>query len=134
MSHDPILFVDDDLISRLLNCAVLRDCGFEVLEARSYAEACRLIQEQPRLTALITSLDLASGADGFDVSRYARAANPHLLVVYLTGADVHRYVAEGVPESRFIPRPFGPYQIVRTLDDATPLAPARLENAKRPLL
>jgi CheY-like chemotaxis protein len=127
MSNDPILFVDDDLTSRLLNCAVLRDCGFNVLEARSYAEACRLIHEQPRLAALVTSLDLASGADGFDVSRCARAANPHILVVYLTGADVHRYVAEGVSGSRFIPRPFGPYQIVRTLDDATPLAPARLK-------
>jgi CheY-like chemotaxis protein len=53
MSNDPILFVDDDLMSRLLNCAVLRDCGFSVLEARSYAEACRLIRQQPRLTALV---------------------------------------------------------------------------------
>lgn len=127
MSNDPILFVDDDLISRLLNCAVLRDCGFDVLEARSYAEACRLIQEHPRLTALITSVDLASEADGFDVSRCARAANAHILVVYLSGADVHRYAAEGVSGSRFIPRPFDPYQIVMTLDDAAPLAPARLK-------
>jgi CheY-like chemotaxis protein len=127
MSNDPILFVDNDLISRLLNCAVLRDCGFKVLEARSYAEACRLIQEQPRLTALVTSLDLASEADGFDVSRRARAANAHIPVVYLSGTDVQQYVAEGVSGSRFIPKPFHPYQIVRTLDAAAPLAPARLE-------
>ena len=127
MSNDPILFVDDDLISQLLNCAVLRECGFDVLEARSYAEACRLIQEHPRLTALVTSVDLASQADGFELSRCARAANAHVLVVYLSGAEVHRYVAEGVSGSRFIPRPFDPYQIVRTLDDAAPLAPARLK-------
>jgi CheY-like chemotaxis protein len=127
MSNDPILFVDDDLMSRLLSCAVLRDCGFNVLEARSYTEACRLIQEQPCLAALVTALDLASEGDGFELSRCARAANARILVVYLAGADVHRYVAEGVSESRFIPRPFDPYQIVRTLDDAAPLAPARLE-------
>ena len=126
MSNDPILFVDDDLTSRLLNCAVLRDCGFNVLEACSHAEACRLIQEEPRLTALVTSLDLASEACGFEVSRRARAANPHIPVVYLSGANVERYVAEGVSGSRFIPRPFDPYQIVRTLDDAAPLEPARL--------
>jgi CheY-like chemotaxis protein len=126
MSNDPILFVDDDLISQLLNCAVLRDCGFNVLEARSYAEACRHIQEQPRLTALVTSLDLASEADGFEVSRCAREANAHIAVVYLSGTDVQQYVAEGVSGSRFIPRPFDPYQIVRALDAAAPLAPARL--------
>jgi CheY-like chemotaxis protein len=126
MSNDPILFVDGDLTSRLLNCAVLRECGFHVLEARSYAEACRLIQEHPRLTALVTSVDLASEADGFDVSRCARAANAYVPVVYLSGADVPRYVAEGVSGSRFIPRPFDPDQIVRTLDDAAPLEPARL--------
>ena len=126
MSNDPILFVDDNLISRLLNCAVLRECGFEVLDACSHAEACRLIQEHPRLTALVTSVDLASEADGFDLSRCARAANAHIPVVYLSGADVQRYVAQGVLGSRFIPRPFDPYQIVRTLDDAAPLAPARL--------
>jgi CheY-like chemotaxis protein len=127
MSNEPILFVDDDLISRLLNCAVLRDCGFNVLEACSYAEACRLIEEQPGLAALVTSLELASEADGFDVSRRARAANACIPVVYLSGTDVHRYAAEGVPGSRFIPRPFDPYQIVRTLDAAAPLAPARLK-------
>ena len=127
MSNDPILFVDDDLISRLLNCAVLRECGFDVLEARSYAEACRLIQAHPRLTALVTSLDLATDADGFEVARCAREANAHIPVVYLSGADIQRYVAEGVSGSRFIPRPFDPYQIVRTLDDAAPVAPARLQ-------
>lgn len=126
MCNDPILFVDDDLMSRLLNCAVLRECGFGVLEARSYAEACCLIQEHPRLTALVTSVDLASQASGFDVSRCARAANAHIPVVYLSGVDIQRYVAEGVPGSRFIPRPFDPYQIVRMLDAAAPLAPAGL--------
>jgi len=125
MSNDPILFVDDDLISRLLNCAVLRECGFDVLEARSYAEACRLIDEHPCLTALVTSLDLASQANGFDVSRCARAANAHIPVVYLSGADVERHGMLGVSGSRFIPRPFDPYQIVATLDDAAPLAPVR---------
>jgi len=121
MSNDPILFVDDNLTSRLLNCAVLRDCGFEVLEARSYAEACRYIQEYPRLAALVTSLDLANEAEGFDVSRCARASNAQMPVVYLSGTDVQRYVAEGVSGSRFIPRPLDPYQIVRALDDAAPL-------------
>lgn len=120
MSNDPILFVDDNLISRLLNCAVLRECGFKVLEARSYSEACRFIQEQPRLTAVVMSLDLTGEADGFDLSRRALAANGHIAVVYLAGDDIQRHVAESVPESQCISRPFEPYQIVRMLDAAVP--------------
>ena len=127
MSNDPILFVDDDLISRLLNCAVLRECGFNVLEARSYSEACRFIQEHPHLTALVTSLDLASEDDGFEVSRWARAANTEIPVVYLSGTHVQRYVTQGVPGSWFISRPFDPYEIVGALDAAARLAPTRVE-------
>jgi CheY-like chemotaxis protein len=126
MSNQPILFVDDDLISRLLNCAILRDSGFEVLEAGSYAQACRIIQHR-RLGAVVTDIDLEDEADGFDVARRARAANAHIPVVYISGGDPGRHVGQGVSESRFIPKPLDPYQIVRTLDAAAPLAPARLK-------
>jgi CheY-like chemotaxis protein len=125
MSNHPILFVDDDLISRLLNCAILRESGFEVLEAGSYAEACRIIQHH-RLAAVVTDIDLEDEADGFDVARGARAANAHIPIVYISGGDPGRHVSQGVSESRFIPKPLDPYQIVRTLDAAAPLAPAQL--------
>ena len=126
MSNDPILFVDDDLISRLLNCAVLRDGGFETLEARSYAEAARLIQQHPRLAALVTKVDLGNAVDGFELARLARDANAQITIVYLAGPDVQQFFGQGVIHSRFIAKPCDPRQIVRALDEATPLAPVRL--------
>ena len=123
MCSDPVLFVDDDLISRLLNCAVLRESGFNVIEARSYAEACAAIERHPRLTALVTDIQLGVGPDGFEIARRARLANPEVPVVYMSGTELRRYASEGVDNSCFIPKPFGPDQVVRALDDATP--PAR---------
>ena len=129
MSKQPILFVDDDLISRLLNGAILRESGFEVLEARSFAEACRVIDQHPDLLALVTDIDLGAAAgDGFEVARRARAARADVPVIYISGTEFPRYAREGVADSRFVPKPFQPSQIVRALDDA-PLAPMHLDVA-----
>ena len=125
MCSEPILFVDDDLISRLLNCAILRECGFTVMEAGSFDEATRIIQRNPRLAALVTDIDLGPGGDGFEVARLARGADPVLPVIYMSGTEIQRYASEGVGDSRFIPKPFEPDQIVRALDDAARVAPAR---------
>jgi CheY-like chemotaxis protein len=119
MCNDPVLFVDDDLISHLLNCAVLRESGFNVVEVRSYAEACAEIDRRPRLAALVTDIQLGVGPDGFEIARRARLADPQVAVVYMSGTELPRYASEGVNNSRFIPKPFGPDQLVRALDDAT---------------
>jgi CheY-like chemotaxis protein len=124
MYNDPVLFVDDDFISRLLNCAVLRESGFDVIEAGSYAEACAEIERRPRLAALVTDIELGVGPDGFEIARRARLANPEVPVVYMSGTDLRRYASEGVNNSRFIPKPFDPDQVVKALDDAAPPAPA----------
>lgn len=119
MCNDPVLFVDDDLISHLLNCAVLRESGFNVVEAMSYAEACAEIKRRPRLAALVTDIELGVGPDGFEIARQARLTNPEVAVVYMSGTELRRYAHEGVNNSRFIPKPFGPEQLVKALDDAT---------------
>jgi CheY-like chemotaxis protein len=124
MCNDPVLFVDDDFISRLLNCAVLRENGFDVIEASSYAEACAEIERQPRLAALVTDIELGVGPDGFEIARRARLADPQIPVVYMSGTELRRYAREGVDNSRFIPKPFEPDQVVKALDDATLVAPA----------
>jgi CheY-like chemotaxis protein len=119
MCNDHVLFVDDDLISHLLNCAVLRESGFNVVEAMSYAEACAEIKRRPRLAALVTDIELGVGPDGFEIARQARLTNPEVAVVYMSGTELRRYAKEGVKNSRFIPKPFGPEQLVKALDDAT---------------
>ena len=120
MRNDPVLFVDDDLISHLLNCAVLRESGFDVVEARSYTEACAEIERRPRLAAVVTDIQLGVGPDGFEIARQARLADPEVAVVYMSGTELARYASEGVSNSRFIPKPFGPDQLVKALDDVTP--------------
>jgi two-component SAPR family response regulator len=72
----------------------------------------------------VTDIELGVGPDGFEIARRARLANPEVPVVYLSGTELRRYASEGVNNSRFIPKPFSPDQLVKALDDATPVAPA----------
>ena len=117
MRQDPILFVDDDFMSHLLNCEMLRQRGFAVLEASSARDACAAI-EQYHFSALVTDIDLGDGADGFEIARVARAADPDLPVVYMSGTAACRYQQEGVPASQFLAKPCAPEQIMEALDQA----------------
>ena len=72
----------------------------------------------------MTDIELGVGPDGFEIARRARLPNPAVPVVYMSRTELRRYASEGVSNSRFIPKPFRPDQVVKAADDATPLAPA----------
>uniref|UniRef100_B0T4T1 Response regulator receiver protein n=1 Tax=Caulobacter sp. (strain K31) TaxID=366602 RepID=B0T4T1_CAUSK len=124
MTIPRILFVEDNRISSLLSCLVLRDLGYEVLEAFCAAEALEIIEKHEPLSALITDINLGTGGDGFDVARRARAAYPHLPVVYISAAAAARFAAEGVECSEFIDKPFHPALMIEALGRTMPTAAA----------
>jgi CheY-like chemotaxis protein len=128
MANNPVLFIDDNLTSRLLNCAILRDSGFEILEAQSAMEALAIMQRHPRLLALVTDVGLGGGGDGFEIVRRARVNDPDLPVIYTCGKDFDQCAHEGLRGSVLISRPFDPYQIVQALDQAARLAPAGADS------
>lgn len=111
-----ILFVEDNRISSLLNCLVLREAGYEVLEAFCAKEAVEIIDKHEPLLALITDINLGGGADGYDVARRARVAYPRLPVVYISAAAVARFAVEGVVRSEFVEKPFDTARMLEALD------------------
>ena len=124
MTITRILFVEDNRISSLLNCLVLRELGYEVLEAFCAAEALEIIDKHEPLSALITDINLGTGGDGFDVARRARVAYPHLPVVYISAAAAARFAAEGVERSEFIDKPFHPERMMEALGRTMPAGAA----------
>jgi DNA-binding response OmpR family regulator len=60
-------------------------------------------------------IDIRLGKDritGWDVARRARATNPDLPVVYITGAGDEEWAVQGVPGSVLLAKPFAPAQLV----------------------
>lgn len=124
MTIPRILFVEDNRISSLLNCLVLRDAGFDVIEAFCAEEAVEIIDAHRPLSALVTDINLGAGGDGFHVSRCARTVYPRLPVVYISAAAAARFAAEGVEHSEFIDKPFHPARMMEALDRAMPATAA----------
>ncbi len=92
-----ILLVDDDTPVRRTLAALLRASGQEVLEAAGGAEAIQRLAAAP-VDVVLTDLGMP-GITGWDVARAAKARDPRLPVVLLTGWG-DQVVAEAPPGIR----------------------------------
>ena len=93
-----VLVVEDE--EMLLNAVIMEfeDAGFAVLSAGTAEEAYGLLQGAERVDLLFTDIRLPGQLDGWDLAEHARALQPDLPVIYVTGysAEQPRQVSESV--------------------------------------
>ena len=112
-----ILVVEDDQSIQSIVEEALSDGGFEPAVASSGEEALTLLGESKYRVLVI---DIKLGKDrirGWDVARRARAINPELPVVYITGANADEWAVQGVPNSVLLTKPFAPAQLVTAVSN-----------------
>ena len=102
MGNDPFVLVvdDDEAIQDLLKVA-LEEGGFASHITSSGEEAITLLNAN---TYRILIIDIGFGSDrikGWSVARRARAFNPDLPVIYITGGGTDEWSVHGVPRSAF---------------------------------
>ncbi|SEI20678.1 Response regulator receiver domain-containing protein [Tardiphaga sp. OK245] len=109
-----ILLVEDEELIRNIVEETLGDGGFKVIVAKSGDEAVRLLDSSaPKYRALVTDIKLSPGTlSGWDVARHARAIDPELAVVYMTGDSAAEWASQGVPNSVLLTKPFAPAQLL----------------------
>ena len=114
--EDPhVLIVDDDRTIQAIVAGVLSDSGFGCRNASSGEEAINLLNAD-RCKALV--VDIGFGRDhvkGWSVARRARAFDPSLPVIYITGGSTDEWAVHGVPNSIFLMKPFAPAQLLTAL-------------------
>jgi DNA-binding response OmpR family regulator len=109
-----ILVVEDDQSIQSIVEEALSDGGFEPAIASSGEEALTALRGTGSKYRMLV-LDIKLGRDGikgWDVARRARAINPALPVIYMTGADADDWAIQGVPKSILLNKPFAPAQLV----------------------
>jgi CheY-like chemotaxis protein len=121
-----VLVVEDDQTIQSIVEEALSDGGFEPAIAASGEEALTLLGGSKYRVLVV---DIKLGKDrirGWDVARRARAINPDLPVVYITGANADEWAAQGVPNSILLTKPFAPAQLVtavsQLLNTGSPIA------------
>jgi two-component system cell cycle sensor histidine kinase/response regulator CckA len=107
MSHR-VLIVDDDPEMRALVSGIL-DGAFEVSAASGAEEALTLIDRISGLSLLLTDIRMP-GMDGFELAKRARARNPDLRVLFMSGyAAEHRI---DPLRDDFVGKPFLPRELL----------------------
>ena len=106
-----ILVVEDEAVLLDVVAAELADAGFRVLCAANAEEADGMLGAGAGIDLLFTDIRLPGRLDGWDLAERARALNPALPVIYVTGysAEAPRQVSASV----LVMKPYRPSAIVR---------------------
>ncbi len=81
-SRKTILVVDDDPEVRETAVAMLKNSGFEVLEAENGAAAMTVMQQHETIDLLFTDVVMPGGKSGLDLARFASERQPAIKVLY----------------------------------------------------
>jgi signal transduction histidine kinase len=96
-----ILVVDDEPTLRMLVADSLEEIGWAAFEAADGPAALKILEANPGIDLLITDVGLPGGLNGRQVADAARARNPKLKVLFITGyaenaAFHHGHIAHGM--------------------------------------
>ena len=114
-----VLLVDDETPVRQLVRAVLERRGYQVLEARSAADAIVCFEEHGgAVDLLLTDLVMPGGMTGQALADVLLARAPHLAVLLTSGYGVEVGVLEGSRALPLLPKPFAPSRLLTAVREA----------------
>ena len=116
VTHPNILVIEDDVQLQTTIEAALEEEGLEPAIAATGEEAVTLLKsDSSDYRALVVDIRLLGRIDGWEVARAARRVDPNVPVVYITGAEVDRWEAQGVPRSVLLRKPFASAELVTVI-------------------
>src|ERR1044071_2356023 len=124
---------DDDAVRSGLYWALTSD--YQVLQASSRDEACRLITEEP-IDVVVSDLHLPPHlddiAEGLALIDVARAQDPPMQVVVITGSDSKRAALEAVRRGAygFFEKPLDPAELLHIVNQAARMRKLEIENRR----
>jgi PAS domain S-box-containing protein len=107
-SRETVLAVEDDEDVRRYAVGMLRELGYDVVEAADGAAALRLLETHPDIRFLFTDVGLPGGYNGRELADEALKRRPYLKVLFTTGYGRDGIIHEGRldPGVQLITKPF----------------------------
>ena len=89
---------------------MIRDLGFEVIEAADAAQAISLLESVPDIKAVFTDIHMPGSMDGLKLAAAIRDRWPPVALLITSGKV--RPPTDDMPDgARFIPKPYSPWQL-----------------------
>jgi CheY-like chemotaxis protein len=111
-----VLVADDHPLVMMGVADLLEEAGFIAEGAPNGAAAIARLKSGPTVDILITDINMGAGPDGWEVAEAARAIDPLIPVIYMTGAAAHEFESRAVPTALLLTKPAGRYELVAMLD------------------
>lgn len=97
---------------------IVGNAGFEAVQAANADEAIAIIEANPNIHVVFTDVQMPGTMDGLKLARFVKERWPPIKIVATSGRLKVR--ESDLPEgSVFVPKPYTPAQIVRTLRELT---------------
>lgn len=114
MSHT-FLIVDDEPLIRMELADIVREHGYDALEAGSTSEALSMLQQAgDAFFGLITDVNMPGSRSGMVLANHVRVMWPHIRIIVVSGGR-KPFAGELPDDTAFIPKPWRPEQIVMAI-------------------
>jgi CheY-like chemotaxis protein len=111
-----LLIADDEPMIVMAVSQALEDGGYQVLDARTGAEASAVLRERHQeICGLITDIRFGSEPDGWELAREARSLNADIPILYMTADSAHQWSQMGLPRSAVLQKPFADSQMLTAI-------------------
>jgi CheY-like chemotaxis protein len=113
-----VLIVEDEYLIRTHAAEVIRDAGFEVVEASNADEAVMILESRRDIRVVFTDLRMPGSMDGLKLAHVVRDRWPPVHIVATSGH--YAFKAGELPTGTvFLSKPYSQHQIARTLHALT---------------
>jgi CheY-like chemotaxis protein len=97
---------------------IIRDAGFDVVEASSADEAIIILESRNDISVVFTDVQMPGSMDGLKLARAVRGRWPPIQIITTSGQCVVQ--AADLPEGgRFLPKPYNAVQVSGLLRELT---------------
>jgi CheY-like chemotaxis protein len=109
-----VLVVEDDTLLRIDAADTIARAGYHVLEAANADAAIRLLEARSDIAVVFTDIEMPGSMDGLRLAHAVRHRWPPVKIIATSGkvSISHNDLPTG---GRFVPKPYRPDQIARTL-------------------
>jgi CheY-like chemotaxis protein len=116
---ETVLVVEDQAAVRKMTAEILKQYGYDVLEAANGSEALLLSERFPNRIHLMITDVIMPGMTGYDLAVRFASLRPTMKVLYISGYTADMIVRQGVlePGTAFMSKPFTPDALAEKVRD-----------------
>jgi CheY-like chemotaxis protein len=112
-----VLVVEDEPLVRLDAIDMLRDAGFQVVEAANADEAIVILEKRPDIRVVVTDIQMPGSMDGLKLAATIRDRWPPIALIVTSGRVAVK--PQDLPErGRFLPKPYTAPRLVGAVQAA----------------